>query len=413
MGIHYSSGYTVPPGDWPLTHARIAHAGNWFGGVVVTASATADGFFTAGPAGLTTHEPWRPHGNRLTAARSFDDDAWTLTGATAMAAVLAEDDSTGGHAISADVEYTAEPHVASVDVLPEFRDEIRLVADDGATEFGCFFDLASGSVGTASAGCEGSIIQIDGFLRCEIRFTPIEAPGTVSVALSEGGESLSYEGQDGPGVILREVWVSPADATWEVDLRSAREADYCVIAGHNMATAGAVLALEYWDGAAWVERVAVEPSNDTTLWLMFPPTIAARWRLVLTGGRGLRLANVKIGRAMQMPVSTYQGNSPLGLSRQVVLRSVKSATGQFLQRTRQRVMLQTDLTWQHLPKSWVDANWPLFQRALEEAPFFLAWRPASHDEAAMCHTETMPVPQISGPKDYMSVTLAVTALSDD
>lgn len=59
MGVILQSGYTVPSGDQPLTHARIAHASNWHAGTV-TASTTAAGYFADGPDESTTYEKWQP-----------------------------------------------------------------------------------------------------------------------------------------------------------------------------------------------------------------------------------------------------------------------------------------------------------------------------------------------------------------
>lgn len=60
MAVAFESGYTLPGADEPLTHARIAHSGNWRTGGTVTASTTAAGFFAAGPSSSQTFERWQP-----------------------------------------------------------------------------------------------------------------------------------------------------------------------------------------------------------------------------------------------------------------------------------------------------------------------------------------------------------------
>jgi len=62
MSVITTSGYTVPVGDLPLTHARIAHAGTWYGNGTVTVSGTAAGsvFDKDAPNNSLTYESWKP-----------------------------------------------------------------------------------------------------------------------------------------------------------------------------------------------------------------------------------------------------------------------------------------------------------------------------------------------------------------
>lgn len=60
MAVVFEAGYTLPVADEPLTHARIAHAGNWRSGGTVAASTTATDFFAAGPSNSLTYEKWKP-----------------------------------------------------------------------------------------------------------------------------------------------------------------------------------------------------------------------------------------------------------------------------------------------------------------------------------------------------------------
>ena len=60
MAVVFEAGYTLPGADEPLTHARIAHSGNWLSGGTVTASTTATDFFAAAPNNSLTYEKWQP-----------------------------------------------------------------------------------------------------------------------------------------------------------------------------------------------------------------------------------------------------------------------------------------------------------------------------------------------------------------
>jgi len=71
MGVILESGYTVPGGDEPLTHARIAHANNWITGGTITASSTATDFFADGPDNSLTYEKWQPSSVTATWENNF------------------------------------------------------------------------------------------------------------------------------------------------------------------------------------------------------------------------------------------------------------------------------------------------------------------------------------------------------
>lgn len=61
MGVIFGTGYALPSGDEPLTHARIAHAGNWVSGTAsVTIGGTAAGYFADAPDNSLTYERWSP-----------------------------------------------------------------------------------------------------------------------------------------------------------------------------------------------------------------------------------------------------------------------------------------------------------------------------------------------------------------
>ena len=60
MTVIFETSYSLPSGDEPLTHARIAHANNWLAGGTVTASSTETGYFPAAPTTTLTYQRWKP-----------------------------------------------------------------------------------------------------------------------------------------------------------------------------------------------------------------------------------------------------------------------------------------------------------------------------------------------------------------
>jgi len=60
MSILFESGYTLPGGDLPLKHARMAHSGNWHAGGTISSSTEAAGFTDDAADTTLTYERWKP-----------------------------------------------------------------------------------------------------------------------------------------------------------------------------------------------------------------------------------------------------------------------------------------------------------------------------------------------------------------
>jgi len=60
MTVLIESGYTLPSGDYPLTHSRIAHSENWLSGGTAAASSTATDYDADAPLNSLTYELWQP-----------------------------------------------------------------------------------------------------------------------------------------------------------------------------------------------------------------------------------------------------------------------------------------------------------------------------------------------------------------
>lgn len=76
MGVIFQTGYSLPGGDKPLTHARIAHSGNWLSGGTITPSTTDAAYFANGPANSLTYEKWKA--TALAATWEYDHGAAAL-----------------------------------------------------------------------------------------------------------------------------------------------------------------------------------------------------------------------------------------------------------------------------------------------------------------------------------------------
>ena len=261
MTVIFETGYTLPVGDEPLTHARVAHANNWYAGGTITASSTATGFFADAPDNSLTYEKWKPTG---------------------------------------------------------------------------------------------------------------------------------------------------AGATWETDLGSAMEVDYCCIAAHDLGTTGNTLQVEYWDGAAWVGVNAGGAITDNSpIFSIFEPRTFQKWRIRNSTGTAPTIGVIRFGKALGIEQAIYGGHSPIDFNRVTTMKSNISATGEFVGRTKLRSELQTTFSWTHLTAAWVRTNWGVFQQAFETEPFFIAWRPGTFGEVGYVQTDSPATPSNMGVKSYMAVELTV------
>lgn len=199
-----------------------------------------------------------------------------------------------------------------------------------------------------------------------------------------------------------------ATATWEYNHGSAAAVNYCAIGAHTMGSNGNTLLVQYFNGSTWTSVIpSTAITTDEPIFCIFESQTRQRWRISISGGTAPEVGVIKFGTALQMQRALYGGHAPIPMARQTIMRSTKSETGEFLGRSKQRTYLATQYSWEHLTSTWVRANWPSFQKAVEESPFFIAWRPATFGDVALCQTDEIPIPTNMGIKNLMAVSLSV------
>lgn len=218
---------------------------------------------------------------------------------------------------------------------------------------------------------------------------------------------------DGPdNTLTYEKWKpTTTSGTWEYDHGSAAACDYCAVGAHDLGTSGATVKVQYHNGSSWVDlSAATAITTDEPLFFIFGTQTRQRWRLnITTASAAPTIGVIKFGAAMQFERPLYGGHAPIPLARKTVLRANYSETGEFLGRTKQRHMLATNYAWQNLTSAWIRANWPAFQQAIEEEPFFIAWRPETFGDVALCQVDAVPIPQAMGMRDLYQVEMEVRA----
>lgn len=116
------------------------------------------------------------------------------TGAVDMFKVL-ETVANAEHYVTQTYSFTAGAYVFSFFAAGGLgRDYVYAKSNDGASNFTCFFNLTTGTVGTAS-GCVGSILAMpDGSYRCSIALTAATGSGAVFIQSASGAATISYTG---------------------------------------------------------------------------------------------------------------------------------------------------------------------------------------------------------------------------
>lgn len=212
-----------------------------------------------------------------------------------------------------------------------------------------------------------------------------------------------------------ESWMPTAmPATWTINLAATRKADAVGIAAHSLGSNGVTVAVQYYNGTAWVTEQDLIPANDDAILVLFTKRDATGYRLSLSGGTGIPYIGVIfVGESLQMQRPIYGGHSPLNLSRATNIAGNNSVTGNWIGRSVIRRGYSVSVSWSNLKADWYRSYFdPFVKYASQSAgPFFLSWRPQTFpDEVGYCWLSSSDIsPSNSGTRDLMSVSMSANA----
>src|SRR5210317_2249073 len=186
MGSIIQTGYSLPGGNEPLTHARILHNLNRFKVKTITASSEVTGFEGEAADNGLTYDAWHPHSNSVPAPTDLAEADWTTTrfvvGTDGQTLDEGADASTTRFITSGSITFTAVEWVVGVKVERQTMDGIQVSANDGTSTFTADFDLRDGSVDATGAGTTAKIVDLgDVLYECIIYFTPAAAAGSIAI----------------------------------------------------------------------------------------------------------------------------------------------------------------------------------------------------------------------------------------
>lgn len=411
MTVVYESGYTLPVSDYPLKHARILHSGVQGSVQTVTASSEATNYPGTAANNPTTVDKWKPFANGLANPKDLTESDWTETNITAAANSLTETADTGEHSVSQAYTFTAVEHVAAFKIGRDTVPEVQIKANDGTTDFTCFFDLRDATVGTA-ANCTGQIVDLGGgdYL-ISIYFTPLAATGYVSLLMSNGSETVSYAGSTDSQITVRECITHASEATLRYDLFTATECDVMAIAAHNLFTGGGRIQFQHDSNNddTWTTIATSAPTDDSPIMCILEPVTSSRWRIVVDRCALPEVAVFRVGAALQMERPFYAGFTPARMSRMTETLGNISGSGELLGRSRKRSILEARYQWANLTYTWVRANLDgphgLIQ-SVEVEPFFAAWRPGETQDVDYFMRASVEAPSPTGQRDLHSFSIS-------
>ena len=121
-------------------------------------------------------------------------------------------------------------------------------------------------------------------------------------------------------------------ATLTLDLGEDKPASALCFAAHDMGTQGVTVALERWNGSAWVAVMSVTPDDDSPIMMSFPIQDASEWRVTFSGDNTFRLSVASLGRGLIVPGRVVPPHVPLHRASEVdLVGDSESGTGEFLQ----------------------------------------------------------------------------------
>lgn len=199
-----------------------------------------------------------------------------------------------------------------------------------------------------------------------------------------------------------------------LEVTAPDEIDYVGIAGHNFGTAQIEFEIEGFDGS-WNSLITgTLPPDNSPIIARFASGTYTQVRINMAAGDEFpEIAAVYVGKLLVMQRRIAVGHTPVKYGRRTRISNGRSETGQFLGRVVLSETVQTEAAFNNLTGAWYRANMDPFVKAAQEIPFFWGWRPLTYpNECGYVWLTEDPVPNQQRPGGYLSVTLAMSGISE-
>lgn len=253
--------------------------------------------------------------------------------------------------------------------------------------------------------------------------TPAPLTGTYSTSI--GTQVLSAD--NAASGTTFDPWTATPDgsneAAWQVVYSGNQTPTFAGIAAHNLADISATVRVQFStdSGSSWTDSGAgaVTPTDNQAIGFRFSGNTADYWRILVTSASDdVSIAVIVIGSEIIIPQRIYQGYTPPITPTMVDLNTNVSEGGNLLGSAAKERGSMFEAGFTHITPTFIrGASWTAFQERWNKGNgAFWAWRPTKYGDlfyAWRSQGMSPIVPTNSGPKDYMSFTLAARAYDDD
>jgi F5/8 type C domain len=228
--------------------------------------------------------------------------------------------------------------------------------------------IASGALGTTGANLLYRNLLLEGTLTA----TSEAADGLVENAVS--GETWDY-------------WKQTVTASnMAVDLGSAKTCDGCGISAHTIGTSGAMVNVQYSsDNATWFTAATSSPTNNDTLFFVFPPLSYRYWRIQIIGAI-CSLGVVILGQRLQFSSGVLTGHTSMHNAKKSKLLSTNTISGQHRNNRITRMGIEGKIDFGLVATSFGDGAFQEFKDHYNAGKiFFYAGSPLNYPkDTALC-----------------------------
>lgn len=163
----------------------------------------------------------------------------------------------------------------------------------------------------------------------------------------------------------------------EIDLSAPALVDSFGLYRHNCATAQAVVKVQRWNGAAWVDVLELDDlADDQCVFKLFAGVTASRWRVLFACASVdplLAVGVVMLGRALHLPYGMPVGFVPPRHNRNTEILNNRTESGQFAGRSIIQRGSNSDLIQNQIKPEWLRFYGEPFIQHAEKKPFFFSW----------------------------------------
>jgi hypothetical protein len=203
-----------------------------------------------------------------------------------------------------------------------------------------------------------------------------KAQGTIAGSTSAAGFAAANAGTDRTDSFWRPTALP---ATWTVTLDAAQVISYAGIAAHDLATVGATVFFETWDGANWQTQGQNVPTDNGPIFFLFNEISTTQYRVRVTGSAVPTIAVIRAGRVMEWErLATYAPSVSFERTEQTSYNTNLTDGGQWAGRSVIRKETRPNMQVDNLSETWIASEFDAFRAAARDVPFFIADRPSQY-----------------------------------